>query len=84
MAVKSLTPQDVVSSYEAYKQRSRSSRSVATSNWPTVLAHDCEAYAYYNRTVPTKDRRQIGEALDVKDVVEQEQNVLDRRPVDGH
>ena len=60
---KALTPKMVVSAYEKYKAGERGKGSMATSNWPTVLAHDCEAYAYYNRTVPPKNRRKIGADL---------------------
>ena len=56
--VKKLRPSDVVEAYEAYKSR-RSRGSVATANWPTTLAHDCSAYAYWNRTVPPERRRTI-------------------------
>ncbi len=57
--LRSLTPHDVVAAYEKYKAGSRG-MSMATSNWPTALAHDCRAYAVYMRTVPPAQRRQIG------------------------
>jgi CRISPR/Cas system-associated exonuclease Cas4 (RecB family) len=61
--VEELRPQDVVTAYGRYKARERSRQSMATANWPTVLAHECEAYAFYNRTVPGERRRKIGEGL---------------------
>ena len=62
-ALKSLTPADVVGAYEKYKASHRSGGTVATSNWPSVLAHDCRAYAVYMRTVPPQQRRAIGTDL---------------------
>lgn len=61
--LKDLTPEMVVTAYEKYKAGERSRGSMATSNWPTALAHDCEAYAVYNRTVPPEKRREIGAEL---------------------
>ena len=58
-----LTPQQVVEAYEAHKARERTRGSMATSNWPTVLAHPCEAYGVFNRTVPPQNRRKIGADL---------------------
>jgi len=61
--MRQLTPEIVVTAYEEHKARERSRRSIATSNWPTVLAHPCEAYAVYNRIVPGDQRRKIGSDL---------------------
>lgn len=58
-----LTPEFVVEQYETYKARQRNRSTMATSNWPTALAHDCEAYAVYNRIVPPEQRRKIGADL---------------------
>jgi hypothetical protein len=58
-----LTPQAVVEAYEKYKAGRRSGGTLAMSNWPTTLAHDCRAYAVYMRTVPPEQRRQIGADL---------------------
>lgn len=58
-----LTPAFVIEKYEAYKAAQRSGSTQATSNWPTALAHDCEAYATYNRTVPPELRRKIDVGL---------------------
>lgn len=61
--VKSLTPQDVVEAYEKYKTSRQHGGSLASANWPTVLAHDCRAYAMFMRTVPPERRRAIGTDL---------------------
>lgn len=54
-----LTPLEVVGAYEAHKMSLTRSGSVANANWVTTLAHRCEAYAYYNRTVKPSDRKAI-------------------------
>lgn len=62
---KQLTPDDVIEAYRKYKleQGGGSSGSVASSNWPTTLAHECRAYAYWNRTVPGDQRRDFSPEL---------------------
>lgn len=55
---KQLTPDDVIEAYRKYKlEQGSGSSSVASSNWPTTLAHECRAFAFYNRTVPGNERR---------------------------
>lgn len=62
-ALPQLTAEYIVSEYEKYKASKRRGGTLATANWPTVLAHDCEAYAVYMRTVPPEKRRKIGADL---------------------
>jgi len=57
-----LSPGRLIEDYQKYKASRVHGGSLATSNWPTVLAHPCEAYAVYMRTVPPPQRR----ALDPK------------------
>lgn len=58
-----LSPDIFVEDYRRYKAQRLHGRSVANANWVTVLAHDCEAYAVYMRTVPAKDRLPMKESL---------------------
>lgn len=58
-----LTPAAVVEAYRKYKLGQKSGSSMATSNWPTALAHECDAYAVFNRTVPPELRRKITDRL---------------------
>lgn len=58
-----LTPAIVVESYRKYKLGHKSGSSMATANWPTALAHECDAYALFNRTVPPEQRRNITDRL---------------------
>jgi hypothetical protein len=60
---KHLTPDIIVEAYRKYKLGQKSGNSMATSNWPTALAHECRAYAVFNRTVPPENRRKIDERL---------------------
>jgi hypothetical protein len=62
-ALPQLTSDYIVSEYEKYKASKRRGGTLATSNWPTTLAHQCEAYAVYMRTVPPEKRRKIGTDL---------------------
>jgi CRISPR/Cas system-associated exonuclease Cas4 (RecB family) len=57
-----LSAEKLVEDYKALK-RGRERSSMATSNWVTALAHECEAYAVYNRIVPPQDRRPLKESL---------------------
>ena len=58
-----LTPEIIVEAYRKYKLGKKSGSSMATSNWPSALAHECDAYALFNRTVPPEYRRKISENL---------------------
>src|SRR6266550_4345335 len=58
-----LKPEQLVADYVRFKNPTRSGRSLATANWVTTLAHDCEAYAVYMRTVPTDKRLPMKESL---------------------
>jgi hypothetical protein len=58
-----LRPEYVVAEYEKYKLQEKARSTMATSNWPTVLAHACEAYGVYMRTVPPDQRRKISSNL---------------------
>ncbi len=51
-----LSATELVSDYEQYKKSRLGSRSIANANWVTTLAHPCEAYAVYMRTVPPDKR----------------------------
>jgi hypothetical protein len=62
-ALPQLTAEYIVSEYEKYKSSKRRGGTLATANWPTVLANQCEAYAVYMRTVPPERRRKIGTDL---------------------
>lgn len=58
-----LTPTKLVDDYREYKMQRVHGRSMATANWVTTLAHDCEAYAVYMRTVPPDQRRPMKDSL---------------------
>lgn len=58
-----ITTQQLVEDWEKYKLSESRGRAVATSNWVTALAHQCTAYAIYNRTVPPEKRRAIDSGL---------------------
>lgn len=58
-----LSPADLVSDYESYKTQRLGSRSIANANWVTTLAHPCEAYAAYMRTVPPDKRIKLKDSL---------------------
>src|SRR6267378_3456980 len=58
-----LKPEQLVQDYIRFKNPTRSGRSLATANWVTTLAHDCEAYAVYMRTIPTDKRLPMKESL---------------------
>lgn len=58
-----LTPDELVQKYFEYKRQRVHGRSLATANWVTTLAHDCEAYAVFMRTVPPEDRRGMKDSL---------------------
>src|SRR5882672_11505490 len=58
-----LTPAIIVEAYHKYKLGKKSGSSMPTSNWPTALAHECRAYAVFNRTVPPEYRRKITDRL---------------------
>lgn len=62
-ATERITPQMVEEAYREYKHRQSHGRSIATANWVTTLAHPCEAYAVYMRTVPPDQRRSIDARL---------------------
>lgn len=51
-----LEAQQLVKDYVSYKTQKVHGRSMATANWVTTLAHDCEAYAVFMRTVPVEKR----------------------------
>jgi hypothetical protein len=61
--LENLSPEILVADYERYKMQRISGRSLATANWVTVLAHPCEAYALYMRTVPPEKRLPMKESL---------------------
>lgn len=58
-----LTPEKLVADYVHYKASKLSGRSIANANWVTTLAHECEAYGVYMRTVPPEKRRRMKESL---------------------
>jgi hypothetical protein len=58
-----LVATDLVTDYEKYKEQRVGSRSVANANWVTTLAHPCEAYAIYMRTVPPDKRAPLKKSL---------------------
>lgn len=58
-----LTPEKLVADYRQYKTSRLSGRSIANANWVTTLAHECEAYGVYMRTVPPQKRRKMKESL---------------------
>src|SRR5436853_7873298 len=58
-----LDPQQLVADYEAFKLAHSHISGMASSNWPTVLAHRCTAYAVFNRIVPADQRRSIAAGL---------------------
>jgi hypothetical protein len=63
-AAQQLTPEHLIAAYEAYKSTKRQGRgTVASANWPSVLAHECRAYAAWNRIVPVANRRKISSEL---------------------
>src|SRR5258708_1057108 len=49
-----LSAEKLVADYRAYKGSRLHGRSIANANWVTTLAHECEAYAVYMRTVPAE------------------------------
>lgn len=58
-----LTPEQLVSDYRTYKGQRLHGRSLATANWVTTLAHECEAYGVFMRTVPAEKRLLMKESL---------------------
>src|SRR6266581_3074526 len=58
-----LSPEKLVEDFRKYKASRLHGASLASSNWPTVLAHACDAYAVYMRTVPPQDRRAMDPKL---------------------
>ena len=54
---------DLVAEYERYKLSRSHGGSMASTNWVTTLCHECEAYAFFNRTVPPERRRKIEAGL---------------------
>lgn len=62
-AIPKLTPQIIVDAYHKYKLSKKSGSSMATSNWPSNLSHECDAYAVFARTVPPEQRRKISDKL---------------------
>jgi hypothetical protein len=61
---KSLTPEEVVADYRAYKLRKASvAQEPSSSNRCSELGHPCFAYCYFARTVPASERPAISEDL---------------------
>lgn len=58
-----LDPQEIIQDYERFKLSHSGAKGMASSNWPTVLAHRCTAYAVFNRIVPADQRRSIAASL---------------------
>ncbi len=61
-----LTPEMLVEDYHRYKKQRVHGSPVAMSNWPTVLAHPCEAYGVYMRVVPPEQRRSLPDSLGMR------------------
>lgn len=58
-----MSAEKLVQDYVKYKAQKLSGRSIANANWVTTLAHECEAYGVYMRTVPPEKRRKMKESL---------------------
>lgn len=58
-----LTPEKLVEDYRTYKGQRLHGRSLAGANWVTTLAHECEAYGVFMRTVPAEKRLAMKESL---------------------